>query len=170
MIRLVNTADFKGSVKLPNKSAPLMAGIYEEAIDTYQEEALILLFGYDFYKQMETAFEPEIVEEKWLNLVNGADIDIEGKLYRYDGLKEILTHLIFYSWAVNNFPSINTNSISTPLAENSTTVNNQLYLAMIWNRAVKMICYNPTNVYSYIDEINDYPEYILPHLELESWL
>lgn len=178
MKKLISISDFKGSVRLPNSSAVINATIYSDLIDTFQKKALIDIFGYDFYLQMETAIgeepieneTPIVVEQKWLDLVNGADMTIDGKKFRYDGLKEILTHYIFYNWVVEYFPSINSNSISTPFAENSSVADPNFYITVIWNRISAMLYNDSTDVYSFVNYVNDFPETNPTILEMQSWL
>lgn len=178
MKKLISISDFKGSVRLPNVSAPINATIYSDLIDTYQKKALIDIFGYDFYLKMETAIgegpieeeEPIVVDQKWIDLVDGADMTINDKKYRYNGLKEILTHYIFYYWVVEYFPSINSNSITTPFAENSTVTDPNFHITIIWNRMINIIYEGNSTVYLFLNYVNDFPETEPTILEAQSWL
>lgn len=172
-MNIISISDFKGRVLLPQQGNPTMVIIYNDLISRYQEKALIDIFGYAFYNELKTAYDNSELEEnpialdaKWSNLVNGAEITINETLYKYNGLKDILTRYIFAYFIIENHISTNTNSISTPTIEDGKGSHSAVYLGVVWNEMLSML----PSVYDYIDEVGTYPDYIHHELEAQSWL
>ena len=176
-MNIISISDFKGRVRLPQKANAEMVTIYNDLILRYQEKVLIDIFGYAFYSEMKTAYDNSELEENpisldpiWSKLVNGAEITIDSKLRKYNGLKEILTRYVFCWFIIENHISVNTNSVSVPMAEDGLSHNSEVYKSVIWNEMVKLFHCSDVTVYNYIDETNVYPEYEKTTLETESWL
>lgn len=99
---IIKTTDFTLDAFIPNRDdAPNSDILGNETelqgfIDKYETEALILVLGYDMYKQLISEFEANgdwksTTDQKWKDLVDGDNA--------YKGMKEMLIGYVFYKFA-----------------------------------------------------------------------
>lgn len=75
----------------------------------------------------------EVVANIWIDLIYGADYEINGTLYSYSGLAEIFTPYVWYRWTKDNFISNSGLGTVVPNAENAKVVSPAFQLCRAFN-------------------------------------
>lgn len=135
MNNLVITTDFKGVWLLPNANSELIITKYTDVITNSQDEFLKELLGYSFFKELQTAVdveEPDVIEQKWLNFINGCEYTENSVLKEFKGLKQLLVKVMWFEIISQGLISINSNGISVMNTENSETVDPTMFMMNIW--------------------------------------
>lgn len=174
MNNLISVSDFKNFHTLPQVTANQTR--YEALITELQENFLIGLLGYNFYKELKTAYEASEVENspaldpKWSNLLNGVDVVIDSLTERFYGYKEPLIRYCWCKITESNMIDISTNGMYTPKSDNAERNEPLIKLTDEWNAMVDLLDRDVT-IYDYIDLVGSYPIYKKSDtLSLRSWL
>lgn len=104
---IIKTENFVGSAYIPNlrSVAPLTDTLGNEEelqlyINEYEPRCLILVLGFDLYKELMTNIDEdtgELIEgseQKWMDLLNGKG--------RYSGLRFVLANYIHFNFTIDN--------------------------------------------------------------------
>ena len=160
MNNLVITTDFKGIWVLPNANAELMITKYTAVITNSQDEFLKELLGYSFFKELQTAVDiedPAVIEQKWLNFINGCEYTENSILKEFKGLNQLLVKAMWFEITSQGLISIDNNGISVISTENTEQVDPTFYMMNRWANVYADI----KDLYHFIDLNTDvYPQLI----------
>lgn len=173
MDNLITISDFKGLITIANATSPAVIAKINSCIADGQNPFFIEAFGYPFFKEMETALnvgENETVSQEWTDFIEGVEIEFDGELHLYNGLKEILSYYIFAKYISENFISVNGSSVTIGMNENSSRVDNSQFLTVVWNRFVRLFHESDVTPYAFLTEKATYPDHKENTYTKESWL
>jgi len=160
MNNLVTTTDFKGIWVLPNANSELMITKYTGVITNSQDEFLKELLGYSFFKELQTAVdieEPAVIDQKWLNFINGCEYTENSILKEFKGLNHLLVKAMWFEITSQGLISIDNNGISVISTENAEQVDPTFYMMNRWANVYADI----KALYHFIDLNTDvYPQLI----------
>lgn len=83
---LIDTSYFEGDLEIGQITSPPVMAAVNLFIEKYEEELLTKLLGYPLYKAFMTGLAAMPVDQRWLDLVNGAEYTWNGYLRKFNGL------------------------------------------------------------------------------------
>jgi hypothetical protein len=147
---IIDNTYFTKSLSVPNTEEPTSdASIeLETSIDRYVAQFLKLTLGNVLFTDLKTYIidgELDILApQKWLNLVNGCEYTLDGKVYTWQGLKyteglykvSLLANFVY----VNHYQSTINSQLGQIIidAKNGTNADYTTHLVTIWNDFVEM--------------------------------
>jgi hypothetical protein len=160
---IIDNTYFTKSLSVPNTEEPTSdASIdLETSIDRYVAQFLKLTLGNVLYTDLKTYIidgELDILApQKWLNLVDGCNYTLDGKVYTWQGLKytdglykvSLLANFVY----VNHYQSTINSQLGQIIidAKNGTNADYTTHLVTIWNDFVEMYqglsCNEPQQYY-----------------------
>lgn len=104
MDRLVSSSDMIGTLNLALHDDRKKT--FNQIVDEKQEDYLIRLLGDYLYNQFETGLSQPVIEQKWLDLRDGADFEVESQgetlVLKWAGLNNMLKYFIYYEYQLWN--------------------------------------------------------------------
>jgi hypothetical protein len=79
------------------------------------------------------------IDQKWLDLRDGANYSYKGKNYRYDGIKNILKPYIVQEWISDNAENVTLIGVSQPQSENATVVSPGRLISKYYNKFSRLV-------------------------------
>jgi hypothetical protein len=168
---LIDKTYFKGILKIPTNT--YLDAAIAEAITAYEDEILKKLLGYPLWKEFNTAYlasiaqSPVALEQKWLDLKNGAEITFD--FYRksvttkWEGLtntlkNSLIANYVFYNYISNDILSKAGSVEFSPKAEMPQVLDPSSCLIPAWNRMIDMYGETPSDYYDFgfPDDIDQY--------------
>jgi hypothetical protein len=161
----------------PNSNLLGNTKVLNSLIDKYERLALIETLGYDLYSELQTNLElfegaeyqtvKESADQKWKDLVNGCDIEIDDFKYRFDGLKPrgtFLADYIYCKFMLNDAKNHTGVGMVSSESNNATKVNSTQKIVEVWNGMVDKIMDNPSqsilSLYFYLNyKTYDFPKW-----------
>ncbi|NRA92153.1 MAG: hypothetical protein HRU26_05615 [Psychroserpens sp.] len=152
MAYLIDTTYFQRELFVPNADEQ-DSRTYKEletSIDGYVRDYLRQNLGYALFNNLDGQIVngnlPSTADQKWLNLVNGAEYTKDGKTYYWLGLlhedgkfkKSLLANYVFVNWLENNVSTQSGVGEVVIDAKNSTRVSVNNRLIKVWNDFVEM--------------------------------
>jgi hypothetical protein len=99
---IIDVSDFNDRpYQVPNQSE---SPEFKDFIEAAETRILKSILGYTLWKEFSDAFDASEVAmapalaDKWADLRDGAEYEIGGKTYKYDGLKDLLKPAIYALW------------------------------------------------------------------------
>lgn len=83
---LIDSTYFIGQLNIPNKDQLPIQALLNEVIEQREPEYLQGLLGYGFYKEIKEAEESSVYDQKWVDLFEGVEYTVDGKLRKWQGL------------------------------------------------------------------------------------
>ena len=172
---LIDTSYFVGDIALPNLDQ--VENTFQVNMDTYEEEALRSLLGYQLY----TAFIAGIAEvtpaQKWIDLRDGAEFTFEVNgitvTDKWEGLINVqkISFISYYVYA--KYRDINKSSTTSidevqGLPENATNVNYTTKVMDAWNKGVDL--YGETPLFSGFSKYSTTYEYFTDYPSAYNFL
>lgn len=123
--------------KIPNQNE---SRDLESWIEAKENELLKLILGYELWKEFTEALDGSgELEQKWIDLRDGAEYEYGGKTYKYNGLVDLLRPAIYALWVPEGtWKFTNSGYVQneqTP--DNSVTLNtSDEFQAVRWNEFV----------------------------------
>lgn len=164
ILQLTDFTDREYKIPNQNESRDL-----ESWIERHETALLKELLGYELWKQFTEGLETSgDIEQKWIDLRDGAEYEYGDRTYKYDGLVDLLRPAIFSKWVpVGTWKLTNSGMVqNNQTPENSVTLDNvDEFLTVRWNEFVTKCnghCLNQRNTfYGFMkaDEAADEPNY-----------
>lgn len=136
---VITVTDFKFPYEIPlTKDMNAKASEQVNAIiDSRCRSLLRRVLGIAGFNELDAALSldfvlPDDAPEKWLNLVNGHEYDIDGKAYVWDGIKELLVKYVYYYWNVQTVSYLSGVGQVKAEAKNAPGVNPTQELVETW--------------------------------------
>jgi hypothetical protein len=175
---IINKTYFKGLTEIANAndSAPLSdkvgnSVVLDVMIKKYEPLLLIKLLGYDLYKLLTDQFDKTNndwvlntgVEQKWKDLVKGAEVVYDGVTYKWDGLangEDSLIAYFIYSKYIEELEIQHTGiGLVQEKAEKAERVNGRTKIIDAYNqfycKAIENDTHTYLSLYDYIKYQND---------------
>ena len=152
MAYIIDETYFQRELYVPN-AGELNSGALEELTQFIDEKSRLCLkevLGYSLFKDFDSNMSYGNIEGtapvKWLNLVNGVEYTIDGKSYKWQGLKveegafkrSLLANYTFYYWLEFNQSRMSGVGEVVLTAKNAVNVNPTQRLVKVWNEFVDM--------------------------------
>lgn len=124
--------------------APSVKSELEVFIDRCERDVLLDAFGPTLYNQLKTANDDlPNAAQKWKDLVDGADYTLDGKTYRWDGLKgyeknSLLAAYVFCKYLKNDDGRYTTVGIVKNKAKNANVVSPMRKYLTAWNNFLNL--------------------------------
>jgi hypothetical protein len=94
---IIDVADFNDRpYQVPNQSE---SPEFKDFIEAAETRILKSILGYTLWKEFSDAVDnDDPLDQKWVDLRDGAEYEIGDKTYKYDGLKDLLKPAIYALW------------------------------------------------------------------------
>jgi hypothetical protein len=148
---LIDVSYFKGALQIPNIDKDQTA-FEDNYITPYESEILTRLLGNDLYQQVLTNYDTG-VDDKWKDLVEGTDYEVEVNGVTYDvkwnGLinsdkLSLIAYYVYFNYVKQNYQQLTGLGVSANVQENATIVSPNEKLVWSWNECKRL---SGTNVY-----------------------
>ena len=117
----LNAEDFVLPYNIPNVDR--IFNTLEDYINVTEEDVLRKLLGDQFYEDFIQGLETSgSVEQKWLDLKDGATFTSDDKTYKYKGIKSVLVPYVYSQWLSDNASNYTGIGVTVSNAENSVVV------------------------------------------------
>lgn len=151
MDALINIDDFSNPMLVYSETGKTSAKYLKEVVERYQKKIFLKILGTQLYNDFVTN---ESVTDFWKDFIAGKDYTVDGIDFVYEGIKPILTGLIFYYWNKSLLSQLDkTDRIIHKFKESQKTMPAELMVES-WNDGVELIqsrdIYKAT-VYHYIE-------------------
>lgn len=142
----IDTDYFKGQIDIPFDNFD-DESFQTDYIDVYEKEVLIKLLGYDLYTRFKAGLEEATVDQKWTDLKEGADYDVEvsGIIYKStwngfvnDEMISLIAYYIYYKWLEKNNEQLTGTGVGIANKENATDFDKNKKLVQSWNLASQL--------------------------------
>jgi hypothetical protein len=156
MSYIINEAFFQRKYQTPNSAEAgsidnnLLTQLIDEKARLFIQDAL----GYELFKDFDdnvTNGDLDVgAPQKWKDLVNGVEYTLNGKLFKWNGLKyeegafkgSILTPYVYYYWLEENLSITTGMGQVVGTSKNATGVNSGQKMVTIWNEMVQLNQYD----------------------------
>lgn len=144
---LIDKTYFTGDINLPSQ---VLDGDYATItgyITKYEKEVLIMLLGYDLYKELKAEIDEGVYSTKWDNFVNGAEYIVEygSETYtvKWNGLVNtekvsLIAYYIYYQFIRDNVTDTTIIGEVLSQSENSTRVTPADKMVSAYNSFVSL--------------------------------
>ena len=145
-----NTYFQKGILYIANNrdvsasNAPSVVSELDTFIDIYERQLLLNALGTVLYKELKTAMtDLPNAAQKWQDLVNGVDYVIDGKTYRWEGLKgynknSLIAFYVFCEYLRNDESVYTTVGVVKNKANNADNFDLSPKYIKAWNTFLRM--------------------------------
>jgi len=130
-------------------------------IDRYEKEILVKGLGYQLYKDFTEGLAQETIDQKWLDLRDGKDYEIDGVLVHWNGLaneekKSLIAYYVYY-WIRRNSVSVMGNNGGQMINdfENAGNTDSLLQQSIAWNEMLELYGVVPEINYNVIDNLGN---------------
>ena len=152
MAYIIDETYFQRELYVPNADE-LNSGALKELTQFIDEKSRLCLqdvLGYSLFNDLDANIDSgnliDAAPVKWLNLVNGVEYTLNGKAYRWQGLKveegafkrSLLANYTFYYWLEFNQSRMSGVGEVVLSAKNAVNVNPTQRLVKVWNEFVDM--------------------------------
>lgn len=114
-----------GVQNMPNSFTPF--------VNQTEENGLIKLLGYGFFKEMKDQLDEETPLQIWTNLRDGSEYTYKNKLKVWVGMKTLLKPLVFFKWISETLADQKDGIRVIPKMENSEVVSPQVWQVNAYN-------------------------------------
>lgn len=134
-------------------------GAMPDYIDQEEEERLRKILGNALYEALiaglpDPDLQPQPPADRWTKLRDGETfVGIDGKTYRWFGLRKALTPYIYSRWLTDNYDTLTDSGVVVSETENATPINPSLRICRAFNKFSDYIgvhrCFYPISYYNY---------------------
>lgn len=112
---------------------------FPEFVEAAEEEILVQLLGYEFYKELSDALNTSNPDQIYIDFRDGAEYESGGKTYKYSGLVDLLKPAVFSLWTDQNaYKFTNIGHIVNSPPQQATVIDNEPFAVGSWNAYVKL--------------------------------
>jgi hypothetical protein len=152
----------------PDFSIPNMPeDSFQDFIDKKEEEVLRKIFGTALYNEFVANFEEgnAYLEDRFRNIIEGADYTYNEVLYNYAGIKAFLVPYIYGEWLAKTWKTWTRAGVVEAVGENSTKVSPRVDIVRARRETVRVIgdiCNKWHTLYGlmYVTKDDDYPDWV----------
>jgi len=122
MATIVNVHDFINELLVAGGENPHQGAGYElcAMIEKYEPIYLTAALGYGFYVVLlDNLSDPDDVPEEYAELIDGKDYTVNGRLYKWEGLRKHTAQFIYYWYQRNNVTQTSLVGQVKPKTENA---------------------------------------------------
>lgn len=110
---------------------------FPEFIEDAEEQILVQLLGYEFFKELEDALNTSNPDQIYVDLRDGAEYTSSGKTYKYNGLVDLLRPAVFSLWIDQNaYKFTNIGHVNNSPPQQSTVIDSEPFVVQAWNAFV----------------------------------
>lgn len=155
---IIDSTDFVDRpYKVPNQEesrdfVPFIEDIEERLAQGTLPDECVQLLGVDLWNEFTEGLETSgDIEQKWLDLRDGADYEYNGVTYRYNGWVDMIRPAIFSQWIpittdkITNIGFIRNNAPQ----QSKLTEDNYPFIVKYWNEFAKKVGYDTEYCYNY---------------------
>lgn len=168
---IIDHTYFTQKLSLPQRGNTEGQDLIADFIETYEEEYLKKVLGYDLWLAFSTGIEGSgTPDQRWLDLLEGLPFTYLSKNYNWDGfetlLKTPIANYVYYKY-MEDQSTINTLAGTTvQVVDNNSRVNAVSKMVDAWNRMVDM---NKTLWMFLKANTSVYPEWIDDDFQAWPW-
>jgi hypothetical protein len=142
---LIDESYFVGDIALPNLEE--IINTFKDNIERYEKEVLIDLLGRPLYNDFMAGLAAPTVEQKWIDLRDGADFTFEWCGHtvneHWNGLinddkVSVISYYIYYKHRYENLSTTTSINDVQGLPENATKVNDVRKMAYAWKQMLEL--------------------------------
>lgn len=160
---LIDSSNFVGTINIPNTNREEISQRLDMFIDQYEPKLLRDLFGYELSKAFTAGIADydsdgsnPTIDQRWLDLIEGAEYERSGRTYKYEGLPDIDARYVYWHWMEDQHTQTVGLGEVKAKAENAEQANPAVKMVRAWNDMVDMIW----NLYYFMKDKTDiYPEW-----------
>lgn len=124
---------------IPNITSVESEVDYENWIDETEEEILRLILGDVLYDQFIIGIGEPVIDQKWIDLRDGAYYTYESKQYLWKGLKLLLKPYIHSEWVLINHKNLAEIGVTAPQLENGEMISPSKIIVDSYNAFIKIL-------------------------------
>lgn len=128
--------------KIPNQNE---SRDLEAFIEKHEKEILKELLGYELFAELEAALESSAeLEDRWVDLRDGAEYTYNDKTYKWLGLVDLLKPAVYSRWInVGTYKFTNVGFVQNNAQQQSATLEDmEPFIVRAWNEFVLKVGYN----------------------------
>lgn len=148
----IDNTYFSGELSVPNSQSYPNSNLdgnkvsLSQFIDEYEVELMTYALGYDLYDEFANSFESNgelklAADQKWIDFVNGKEYTLDGKKYRWKGLrymegiskKSLIADYIYCKYLEDYQSSFAGVGMQTESAKNATKISPIPKIVNVWN-------------------------------------
>lgn len=141
MATLLSPADFINELLIPGASNDRSGECSElcAMIEKYEPLFLSAAMGYSFYKDMMDSIQPDgVTTDEYKALIDGVDFMWNGKLTKWNGLREYTAQYVYYWYWRNAMTSTTGIGQTIANAENASITTPAFKMTRMFNEAIKI--------------------------------
>lgn len=130
---IIAPADF-----ILNEALPIdtLGDALQKYINKYEPIILTRVLTYQLYKEFNTGISAETPDEKWTNLLNGAEYTYENELKYFEGVKIVIVNYVYFKYIKEQSQSNSGVGIKKVTTENSTDTDATFKQVFSYNEMV----------------------------------
>ncbi|HXS55730.1 MAG TPA: hypothetical protein VN726_06375, partial [Hanamia sp.] len=86
---LIDTSYFEAELSMGQITSPAVVASVNLFIEKYEEDLLTTLLGYPLYKAFMLGLADDPIDQKWVDLLNGAEYTYNGRLRKWGGILQV---------------------------------------------------------------------------------
>lgn len=141
---IIDHTYFTQKLSLPQRGNSEGQDLITDFIETYEEEYLKKVLGYDLWLAFSTgiAGSPGGYDQRWIDLLEGKAFTYLSKNYNWDGfetmIKTPIANYVYYKWTEDQASNNTLVGTAVQVVDNNSRVNAVSKMVDAWNRMVDM--------------------------------
>lgn len=141
---IIDHTYFTQKLSLPQRGNTEGQTQIDDFVETYEEEYLKKVLGYDLWKAFDTgiAGSPGGYDQRWIDLLDGKEFTYQGRNYNWGGfatmLKTPIANYVYYKWMEDTAEHNTLVGTAVQNVDNNSRVNAVSKMVDAWNRMVDM--------------------------------
>lgn len=141
---LVDNSYFNGDLLITGINNPGRKSGLDQQLDNFikkwERKLLVCALGYDLYSAFIEGLDAGTIEQKWIDLRDGKEYEIEGKKVYFNGISapndkcnSVIAQFIYYQWKRHYATNTTNTGEVSPDEENSSRKNGVDKMVFVWN-------------------------------------